>query len=217
MTNPQWPEHLLQPRRPRAGFTLVELLVVIGIVAVLAGILLPVLSSVRRKAALVGCMSNLRQLSQALALYVNDFGDYFPQSFSVDANGKWRTVVDKLRPYVGVPGQLFACPADETGGAVDFSFLGLPRTSYSVNEALMPAGAPIRSGGFVRSSQAPRPGLTVAFYDAHTVSGPMGPDVAPAYRHDGRSTVAYVDGHIETHSRESPPAGYSADSFNGLP
>ncbi len=198
------------------GFTLVELLVVMAIVAVLAGLLLPAISAARRRAQRAACVSNLRQLSQALQLYANDFNGYFPQSFSVGAKGNWETVLDKLRPYVGVPEEMFLCPAD-AGGAVDFSFLGLPRTSYSVNEALMPAAAPLRSGGFVRASDAARTGVTVAFYDAQTVTGPAGPDVTPDYRHDGRCAVAYLDGHVETHSPERPPAGYSADSFNGLP
>jgi len=190
--------------------------VVIAITAILAGILLPVLGTVRRRAELTGCINNLRQLSQALQLYVNDFAGYFPQSFSVNEDGDWETVLDKLHPYVGVPEQMFRCPADE-GGAVDFSFLGLPRTSYSVNEAIMPAGPPIRDGGFVRAAQAPRAALTVAFYDARTAMGPKGPDVAPAYRHAGKCAVAYLDGHVKTHTRDAPPPNLTADNFSGLP
>jgi prepilin-type N-terminal cleavage/methylation domain-containing protein/prepilin-type processing-associated H-X9-DG protein len=58
--------------RPASGFTLVEVLVVIGIIAVLIGILLPVVSRIRSRALLTTCAANLRQINMAIAVYAND-------------------------------------------------------------------------------------------------------------------------------------------------
>lgn len=62
------------------GFTLVELLVVIGIIALLVSILLPTLASARRSAQTVACLANMRSLGQAMTIYVSENNGYIPGS-----------------------------------------------------------------------------------------------------------------------------------------
>src|SRR3954451_6097798 len=72
-------------RGRRSAFTLVELLVVIGIIAVLIGILLPVISAARQRAETTACMATLRNLGQAIYAYSVEFKGCVPYSYYYDS------------------------------------------------------------------------------------------------------------------------------------
>jgi prepilin-type N-terminal cleavage/methylation domain-containing protein/prepilin-type processing-associated H-X9-DG protein len=92
-------------RKKSRAFTLVELLVVIGIIALLISVLLPALSAARRNASTVKCLSNLRQVGTAFQLYATDFKGAIPvvrqdlpdDGTTIKDNKYWMTYVG---PYV---------------------------------------------------------------------------------------------------------------------
>jgi prepilin-type N-terminal cleavage/methylation domain-containing protein/prepilin-type processing-associated H-X9-DG protein len=90
------PHHSHEPCQPApappAAFTLVELLVVVAIVGILAGLLLPALTRAKARGQGTFCMNNLRPLGLALHLYAGDHGDGLP--YNMGADGIRRTVAD---------------------------------------------------------------------------------------------------------------------------
>jgi prepilin-type N-terminal cleavage/methylation domain-containing protein len=92
----------------RSGFTLVELLVVIGIIAVLVGFLMPALTKARGQANSVKCKSNLRVIGQMMIIYENDNKGYlFPVGPNSGVTGRPTTLGTNVPPDQRWPMKLF--------------------------------------------------------------------------------------------------------------
>lgn len=108
-------------------FTLIELLIVVAIIAILAGLLLPALSKAREKTRSVNCKSNLKQIGTSVVSYCADYKGMIPCAIYT-ASSPWHSFEITLAPYLGVRDidpnntdtygillKLFHCPSDTQG------------------------------------------------------------------------------------------------------
>lgn len=98
--------------RQAQGFSLVELLVVMAIVATLAGLLLPALAGARKRSYSARCLSNLHQIGIANTLYSSDFADSLAFSGRVYPLMSLVDIWLLLSPYLATNGNFYICPAD---------------------------------------------------------------------------------------------------------
>lgn len=191
------------PERNRnRGFTLTELLLVIAIIAVLAGLVLPVTSLVRRLAKSTGCRSNLQQLGAVTMIYAEANYEVVPGSKVWGVSDPKRSIAwyHRLPSELGqtkVPtgSSIFQCPGFQAGGPQVFGH-DIPK-SYKMNASIdsdRGRYAPFALGG-VRDAAT-----LVLFIDATTKPGMGQWGHAPASavddsRHGQRVNVLYADGH----------------------
>lgn len=112
-------------RFPLPAFTLVELLVVIGIMGVLIAMLLPALISAQRSARTIQCASNIRSICAALLAYAGENRGAFPPNISIPSPGQYWYDQDRIGRYlanIDSPRGVLACPEDIDG-----------RRSYAMN------------------------------------------------------------------------------------
>jgi prepilin-type processing-associated H-X9-DG protein/prepilin-type N-terminal cleavage/methylation domain-containing protein len=228
------------PRNPPA-FTLVELLVVIGIIAILIGLLLPTITSAREQSKSVQCLSNLRQFAVSASNYAVLNGGSYPLAYYKTDSWDYSLVNGKL-----VPGLLWMgrtdvrvqqCPSFDGKGNIPLATY----TGYNYNTSYIggeQVGASVRPPA--KLNQVRRPAETALFGDAEYSGGanrymrspffaPGEPPVAryagtQSFRHRGRTNAAFCDGHADSlkdrftstvpsdQPRIAPRTGFLSDS-----
>jgi len=165
-----------------SGFTLTELIVVIGIIGVVLGLLTPVFSRIRKGARTTQCQSNLRQVFQAYKMYTND-SHTKPMVTNRPSLGlnSLPSIVAVLEPYTDR--RVFRCPLDDMGFyEADESSYEFNVTAYGkVAEDALPFGG--------RRRRNMDPANTAAFYDYEAFHGPKDSG-------HGKNAV-FGDGHVE--------------------
>jgi len=113
--------------RNKSGFTLVELLVVISIMALLMSILMPSLSKARKQAQAVVCQANLKQWSSVFLVYANSNDDCLPGTSWITQSVWW---IAPVRPYYFAQEKLLLCPSAKK--ATPNSAEGGPSSGWTV-------------------------------------------------------------------------------------
>jgi prepilin-type N-terminal cleavage/methylation domain-containing protein/prepilin-type processing-associated H-X9-DG protein len=128
---------LAQNTRLWRGFTLIELLVVIAVIAILAGMILPVLANAKKRGIRVQCMSNLKQVGTALQMYTDDNEDFLPGPLVAGARASYdktssQELIFHVATYLGDPApstatvisRVFRCPGYERNAPDLTSLIG---------------------------------------------------------------------------------------------
>lgn len=215
-------------RSARAAFTLVELLVVIGIITVLLAIAYPSFAAVRNSARVVACLSNLRGIQQASVAYATDSRGYLVDvglphgGFGVVEQSFLTTLV----PYCDDP-PVFRSPLDGSrhwplGAGGD----GTPiagggntsrQTSYGMNNFLSrnysPSAAIDPALVTDRLSRIPSPSATVMFLmmaESGEFAGSDHPHVEEWFGGDGQFAVVQASSQLDINAAGGPPASFDS-------
>jgi prepilin-type N-terminal cleavage/methylation domain-containing protein len=124
---------LTKIKRQSAGFTLVEILIVLVVILILAALLFPTFNRVREGARRSSCTSNLKQLGLAFLQYSQDHNNRLPVGKTPPPNEIGNGWAGAIFPYVKAP-QLFRCPSDS---GVDGT---IGTVSYAYNQAIPRGG-----------------------------------------------------------------------------
>ena len=203
------------PARRRSGFTLVELLVVIAMIAILAALLFPVFAEVRERARQTACLSNLKQIGMAVAPYADDNNDMYPLGSLLlvpGQDGKWDrmpttccgdiaklSVAARLVPYTRST-QVFFDPSDPRGDRVTgYWDPKIARVSYTFNWGVssgviwpnLPRGKQNIPQIPLRLAEVARPGLLQLTFDMTPYHRLV------AFQEGWWKNIGYADGHVK--------------------
>lgn len=198
------------PYRAARPFTLVELLVVIGILAILAGMLLPALNNAREKARTINCMSGLRQFGTAVQNYANDHDEFLPNHCDDNGGSNWDRATLVCHEYYDSDFRILECQSDTTYSAPPavgepFPYhAGHHYWSFCYNMRIAREYPDLGAPSTARLPDFLQPHATIAFAEANENDGGIecdgdgpfeNPELGPYERHNGGAHYLFADSH----------------------
>ncbi len=206
------------------AFTLIELLTVIAIIGVLAGILIPTLGAVRESAHRSTCQSNLRQLAMAGRLYTQDHRGQFPSTTLWNNNNNSKPGVLDYLGSVGAGArnlQVYRCPRLQDGYPIADN---VSQNTYSASLATSSnANGGTFALNYIDRVQSPSrtawimDGQWQGTYFSTVISvNALAADIPRLqFPHKGSQQVVFVDGHVESFSRDKFPSDPTLPFWTG--
>ncbi|MBN4049823.1 type II secretion system protein [bacterium AH-315-M10] len=218
----------MNPRK--SGFSLIELLIVVAIIAILVGMIVPIVQFVRERATQTNCFSNMRQLGTAFELYKNKWGGWYPhedrdslaKNTSLEkGNFSWFDVLD---PFINAEGNLSRvkqCPAwlgyEETAGQFQTADKHSIKMNSKLSQGILRSPLAGWTGPFPHDAEKhhfywvpvqliKKPQLTILLIDGRT-DGSQGGHIISyigrvSCRHMGGTNILFVDLHCEWYDAE---------------
>ena len=180
------------------GFTLVELLAVIVIIAILAALTLAGLTKMRESGQAAACLSNLRQISAACQLYSGDNqGLLIPIARGTSAADAqtWRAL---LIPYLGTLTEAIHCPSDPGQTLIDANNQGVFPSSYGLNKTINVHEYLASPAASQRLVNILKPSATILASDIAKVQNPASSAANWITSADAKSVANYGYGHFPT-------------------
>lgn len=188
----------MRTRSPQSGFTLVELLTVIAVVAILGVILVPVIKSSQTQADLIQSVANVRQIGVAALTFAQENDGEIPVWHDYGRGKYWWQI---LRPYLGEDDSVFGSPAHEEFDPTDDNTIAVT-ISYGWNYTVMGRhkGDASYGGDHIIPQWAyPNPAETLVLTDGPRTEswGYINYDGhwADPERYNGKTVALFLDGH----------------------
>ncbi len=199
----------------REAFSLVELIVVIGIIGVLAGLAFPVVEVLREKGKETACANNMRQWGAAMGMYLDEKRGVFPSDGTSGDEGRaWYNVLPQYigadpfsvlkangkAPCPGMGKSLYICPSQRIEPELLANYTGASQTSfalsYAMNYWINAAKKDVSLSTPMRLSQVKHADLFVVFSESLNKSSKTVDASSANFRHRGRVNIVFVDGHV---------------------